>query len=347
MTEVTMALRHMGGTLKRCDRVVLTALGIIAALALTVPAQAGASLSFTLGALTSIAPFLTFSVVIAATAKATGADRQIANVFKGRQAIMITAAASFGALSPFCSCGVIPIVAGLLAAGVPVAPVMAFWISSPLMSPEMFILTIAVFDLPFATARALAAIFMGLGAGFATQVLARRPAFAQPLKAGRGGAGGCQTPALAPASGTVWAFWRQPERRKIFSGEALISGGFLFKWLTLAFIVESLMLAYLPADTVSEWLGSDRWWVVPASVAVGVPAYLNGYAAIPTVAALVNMGMGLGAALAFMVAGGVTSIPAAMAVFALVKRPVFLWYLALGLAGSLIVGFAYQAVLGL
>ncbi|MCH8197523.1 MAG: permease, partial [Proteobacteria bacterium] len=59
------------------------------------------------------------------------------------------------------------------------------------------------------------------------------------------------------------------------------------------------------------------------------------------------MGMGLGAALAFMVAGGVTSIPAAMAVFALVKRTVFLWYLALGLAGSLIVGFAYQAVLGL
>ena len=337
----------MGGTLRRADRVVLSALGIVVALALTVPAQAGASLSFTLGALASIAPFLAFSVVLAATAKATGADRQIANVFKGRPAIMITAAASFGALSPFCSCGVIPIVAGLLAAGVPVAPVMAFWISSPLMSPEMFILTIAVFDLPFATARALAAIFMGLGAGFATQVLARRPAFAQPLKAGRGGAGSCQTPALAPASGTVWAFWRQPERRKIFSGEALISGGFLFKWLTLAFIVESLMLAYLPADTVSEWLGSDRWWVVPASVAVGVPAYLNGYAAIPTVAALVDMGMGLGAALAFMVAGGVTSIPAAMAVFALVKRPVFLWYLALGLAGSLIVGFAYQAVLGL
>ena len=345
MTEVTMAIRQMGGTLKRCDRVVLTALGIVALLALTVPAQAGASLIFTLDALASIGPFLAFSVAIAATAKATGADQQIANVFKGRQAIMITAAALFGALSPFCSCGVIPIVAGLLAAGVPVAPVMAFWISSPLMSPEMFILTAGVFDLPFATARALAAIFMGLGAGFATQLLARRPAFAQPLKAGRGGS--CGTPSLAETSGTVWAFWRQPERLKTFRSEALINGWFLFKWLTLAFIIESLMLAYLPAEAVSQWLGSDRWWVVPASVAVGVPAYLNGYAAIPTVDALVNMGMGLGAALAFMVAGGVTSIPAAMAVFALVKRTVFLWYLALGLAGSLIVGFAYQAVLSL
>jgi uncharacterized membrane protein YraQ (UPF0718 family) len=347
MTEVTMAIRQMGGTLKRCDRVVLTALGIVALLALTVPAQAGASLIFTLEALASIGPFLAFSVAIAATAKATGADQQIANVFKGRQSIMITAAALFGALSPFCSCGVIPIVAGLLAAGVPVAPVMAFWISSPLMSPEMFILTTGVFDLQFATARALAAIFMGLGAGFATQALARRPAFAEPLKAGYGSCGGCGTPTLAQASGTVWAFWRHADRRKIFRSEALASGWFLFKWLTLAFIVESLMLAYLPADTVAEWLGSDQWWVVPASVAVGVPAYLNGYAAIPTVAALVNMGMGLGAALAFMVAGGVTSIPAAMAVFALVKRAVFVWYLAFGLAGSLIVGFAYQAFLGL
>ncbi len=48
-----------------------------------------------------------------------------------------------------------------------------------------------------------------------------------------------------------------------------------------------------------------------------------------------------------MVAGGVTSIPAAMAVFALVKRPVFALYLVLGLTGSMLVGFAYQAVITL
>ena len=47
-----------------------------------------------------------------------------------------------------------------------------------------------------------------------------------------------------------------------------------------------------------------------------------------------------------MVAGGVTSIPAAMAVFALVRRAVFAWYIALGLTGSLAVGLAYQALAG-
>jgi hypothetical protein len=47
-----------------------------------------------------------------------------------------------------------------------------------------------------------------------------------------------------------------------------------------------------------------------------------------------------------MVAGAVTSIPAAIAVFALVRRPVFLWDLALAFMGSTAVGFAYQAWLG-
>jgi hypothetical protein len=44
-----------------------------------------------------------------------------------------------------------------------------------------------------------------------------------------------------------------------------------------------------------------------------------------------------------MVAGAVTSIPAAMAVFVLVRRPVFALYLVFGLTGSLAAGLSYQA----
>ncbi len=49
-----------------------------------------------------------------------------------------------------------------------------------------------------------------------------------------------------------------------------------------------------------------------------------------------------GAALAFMTAGEVTSLPTAMSIFVLVRRGVFAWYLALGVAGALAVGVAYQ-----
>ena len=91
------------------------------------------------------------------------------------------------------------------------------------------------------------------------------------------------------------------------------------------------MLAYIPAELIASLLGGTHWWSLPAAVAVGVPAYLNGYAAIPTVSSLIDLGMAPGAGLGFILAGGVTSIPAAMAVFALVKHRVFAWYVALGL----------------
>ena len=52
--------------------------------------------------------------------------------------------------------------------------------------------------------------------------------------------------------------------------------------------------------------------------------------------------MAPGAAMAFMNAGAMTSIPAAIAVFALARRPVFLWYLAIALAGSAMSGLLYE-----
>ena len=345
MTDFSLAVRRLDGRLRRIDRVMLFTAASVVLLALAAPDQLVPSVNFVAESLLFIAPFLIVSVAVAAGAKATGVDRQIAIVFGGNRGTVIVVAALFGALSPFCSCGVVPIIAGLLGAGVPLAPVMAFWISSPLMDPEMFILMAPVLGLEFTIAKTLSAIAIGLAAGIATEALVRRSAFADPLKAGVG-YGGCATAPAAPGGDLVWRFWRRPERRALFAGEARATGWFLFKWLTLAFLLESLMVAYIPAGHVGAWLGGDSWWAIPASVVVGVPAYLNGYAAIPTVSALIDMGMAPGAGLAFMVAGGVTSIPAAMAVFALVRRAVFAWYIALGLTGSLVVGLANQALAG-
>ena len=75
-----------------------------------------------------------------------------------------------------------------------------------------------------------------------------------------------------------------------------------------------------------------------------MPAYLNGYAALPLMSGLLQEGMAPGAAISFMVAGGVTCIPAAIAVFALVKRPVFLSYVGFALVGSFAAGLVFQAV---
>ena len=72
-------------------------------------------------------------------------------MFTGNSMSMIIAAAAFGALSPFCSCGVIPLIAALLTMGVPLAAVMAFWLASPVIDPSMFALTSGVLGSDFAS----------------------------------------------------------------------------------------------------------------------------------------------------------------------------------------------------
>ena len=343
MMTLVLSVSDAARRLARLDRVwLLLALGFAAGLAL-LPGQAWRSLGFVAESLLHVSPYLALAVAVAAGTSASGADKLVAHAFRGRGLGAVAVAALFGALSPFCSCGVIPVIAALLAMGVPLAPVMAFWLASPIMDPEIFVLTAGPLGLGFAVAKTFAAVFMGLLGGGATWLLMRLGGFREPLRAEIAGCGG-GAPKLADPAEVRWRFWREPARRQRFWRQCLATAAFLGKWLTLAFALESLMLAYVPAEAVGAVLGGDGPLAVPLAVAVGMPAYLNGYAAIPVVAGLMELGMQPGAAMAFMAAGGVSSIPAAIAVYALVKPPVFLWYLALAVLGALLVGYGYGLV---
>ena len=80
--------------------------------------------------------------------------------------------------------------------------------------------------------------------------------------------------------------------RDTAAGNAL----FLLKWLLLAYLVEALMLEYVPAEVIAVLGGESSW------VHVGAPAYLNGFATVPLVEALLAQGMSNGAAMSFVIA---------------------------------------------
>jgi uncharacterized membrane protein YraQ (UPF0718 family) len=322
------------------DRVFQAMLAMLLLLALFDRAQLPASLAFTLESMWQMLPFFALAIAIAAYARASGADALIAKAFGGNPLRATLLAALVGAISPFCSCGVIPLIAALLGAGVPLAPVMAFWIASPIMDPEMFVLTAAGIGSGFAVAKTLAAIAMGLLAGFAVLAIQRFGGLAAPLRSGPGSA--CGSSCSAGEAVVEWKFWRDPGRAASFREEARSIGVFLGKWLGLAFLLESLMLAYVSADWIAAWVGADNAFAIPLAAVVGVPSYLNGYAAIPLISGLLDIGMTPGAAMAFVTAGAVSSIPAAIAVWALVRKPVFLLYLALGLTGAIATAWIYQ-----
>jgi uncharacterized membrane protein YraQ (UPF0718 family) len=149
--------------------------------------------------------------------------------------------------------------------------------------------------------------------------------------------------ALAPPP-PGWAFWRDAGRSQSFVLAAGQSGWFLLRLLTLAFLIESLMIAWVPGEVVARSLGSENAFAIPLAVLLGVPAYLNGFAAIPLVSGLIELGMSPAVGLAFMLAGGVTSLPAALAVWALVRPPVFAAYLGFAAAGALLASYGFALV---
>ncbi len=177
--------------------------------------------------------------------------------------------------------------------GVPLSAVMAFWISSPLIDPSMFVLTAGVLGPDFAVAKTLAAIAIGLAGGYSTLVLSRRGVFADALRKGVG-EDGCRGAHVRKPARVAWRLWREPARRRAFAYQFAAVSLFLGKWLALAFTLESLMLAYIPAEAVGAVLGGDSAWAVPAAVVIGVPTYLNGYAALGLVDGLTQAGMAAG-----------------------------------------------------
>ena len=286
-------------------------------------------------------PYIAGAVVLIALLKATGATALVTRAFEGRETRMIALAALLGGLAPFCSCEVIPLIAGLLAVGVPLSAIMAFWLASPLIDPSTLLITAAALGWDFAAGKAVAAVALGLFGGFGVRFLVWRGAFVEPMRKGLGGCGSaCEFKEDKP----VWRFWREPARRAAFRAEAIANARFLVKWLALAYLIEALLVTYVPAEMIAGVVGGDGMAPIAMGALVGAPAYLNGYAAPALVAGLMEQGMGAGAAMSFMVAGSVSCIPAMVAVWSLVRRQVFAAYVGFGIAGAILSGVLFAAL---
>ena len=343
MAETSLPRPSLRARLAGFDRVWLVVFAIPLLVAIFDYAALWPTLTFAAGAIAHTGVFIVVAISLVAYVKATGAENLLAKAFEGNPARMIVMAALLGGLSPFCSCEVIPFIAALLAVGAPLSAVMAFWLSSPLMDPAMFTITWGEIGLAFALAKTASAVGLGMLGGFLTMAFARSAVFADPLRE-KPKVGGCCGVKAPFRSKPEWQFWGDANRRTIFRETWLENAVFLFKWLLIAYLFEALMLRYIPAEDISRVLGGEGLGTVIVSALVGMPAYLNGYAAVGLISGLLDQGMSQGAAMAFVVAGGVSSIPAAIAVWALVKPRVFGAYLSFALIGSVVAGVIWNAV---
>jgi len=365
---------------------------------------------FVATAVWKILPAFFISIFLGVLVRELQLDGLIRHAFNKRSGLSIGLSTALGAFSPFCSCTVVPVINGLLVSGVPLAPVMAFWIASPLMDPEIFSLSVALLGWPLACARLGATLLLSLGAGFVTLALTRSGVLSHTiLRAPKGVTPSCCPSSLAKATAPLAgvAIWSpaqersccdasrvvtsvipltpmparttsaqcvmqadgmpilQPQMRMqpapsgmatVLAHARAIQGRLLTqhmmrqswglgRWLLLAFLLQALLLRYVPQAAIAGVIGSKSMFAVPLAALVGIPLYLGNVSALPIVSGLLSQGMQSGAAIAFLIAGPVTTVPAMSAVWGIVRRRVFALYLCIGLFGAMLAGTMVNVIL--
>jgi uncharacterized membrane protein YraQ (UPF0718 family) len=137
------------------------------------------------------------------------------------------------------------------------------------------------------------------------------------------------------------SFWQR------LAGETWIATTMVIKFMLLAWFLGAIVKLYLPEEWITRVLSEDNPWSIMTAALLGVPVYTSNLAAMPLVGGLLTLGMHPAAALAFLIAGPITTLPAMSAVWGLVNRKVFALYIGFALIGAVVLGYIYHIALQL
>jgi uncharacterized membrane protein YraQ (UPF0718 family) len=203
--------------------------------------------------------------------------------------------AVLGAITPFCSCSTIPILAGLLRSGAPFGPTMTFLFASPLLDPVVLGLLAFIIGLKGAALYAVVTFVASIGMGV---LLARLGLESDVKKAAyrSKGEGGCCSVSLLPVWRRAWS-----EAWGFFVP--------VVPYLLVGTAIGALVYGFIPTEWVASVAGPDQPLAIPMAAAFGVPIYVTAETFFPITSALLEKGMGLGAVVALVVTGMGVSLP--------------------------------------
>jgi uncharacterized protein len=120
---------------------------------------------------------LSLAILVAALMTVYIDQQKLRSALLSRTHVSIWGSVAVGAFTPLCACGTMAVVLGMLTTTLPWGPIMAFLTSSPLMSPDGFIMTAGIISVKFAIALTIASIIIGLGSGYITQLIEAKTDF--------------------------------------------------------------------------------------------------------------------------------------------------------------------------
>jgi uncharacterized membrane protein YraQ (UPF0718 family) len=116
------------------------------------------------------------------------------------------------------------------------------------------------------------------------------------------------------------------------------------KFTLIGVFVAVLAERYIPREWIAGYLGEGSVTNILLVALFAVPLHVNEISAAAILYSLLGLGLAKGPALAFLVGGPVTSIPAMAVLFSMCRRRVVAAFLCLALAGTLILAITFQGV---
>ncbi|MFA6523133.1 MAG: permease [Candidatus Peribacteraceae bacterium] len=238
-------------------------------------------------------------------------------------------AAGVGIVTPFCSCSAIPLFLGIIESGVPAGIAFSYLVSAPMVNEVAMVLLLALFGWKAMTlyigSGVLLAILTGLVLGrmHIEHLIDRGAATQSVAKA---------NPTVRERFARSWRYTRNLVRR-------------IFPYVLLGVAAGAFIHGYAPEDFLARVAGKSNPFAVPIAVLIGVPLYSNAAGTIPIVSSLLEKGLPMGTALAFMMAVTALSVPEMIILRRILKPKLLALYVGILTVGIMLTGYLFNAVL--
>ena len=209
----------------------------------------------------------------------------------------------FGAVTPFCSCSTIPILAGLLNSKVPFGPAMSFLIASPLMNPLMIFMLWALLGWKVAIVYFVVLAVFSILTGLVFSKMNLANSYKGVNVKGDGFFANKTGSRFKQALNDAWAFLYP-----------------MLPYLFIGVFIGAFIYGFIPEEFITKYASGDGFISVLIASVIGIPMYIRPETMLPIAEALVSKGMSLGTVVALIIGGAGASIPEVVLLSKLFKR---------------------------
>ena len=305
---------------------------VVSGIGLDIQSQLGASLHFFLYDTVKI--FILLSVLIFGVSYIQSffppeRTRKILGRYKGISANIL--GALLGTITPFCSCSSIPLFKGFTSAGLPIGVTFSFLISSPLVDLASVILLASIFNWKIAFAYVAVGVILAVVSGTIISKLKMEDQVADFV---------FRKSSMPEMELEVLSI-KDRIRISTESVKEIIYKVWLYVLIGVG--IGALIHNVIPESFITVLLGDDKWYSVPLATLVGVPIYADIFGTLPIAEALVSKGVGIGTALAFMMAVTALSLPSIVMLKKVIKNKLLIVFVSIVVVGIMIIGVLFNS----